>query len=126
MAVEERAIGSATVLKGVPTPNTLMSEHTPRVKVAFQNICRGLANANVFLEWCGREGVDIAFIGEAWRERNSAGTQQRMGYMMGAGFKGEDLVVAYWKDSLRGKIQVVLETERAVGIEIGGRFCNGG
>ena len=93
--MEERAIGSTTVLKGVPTPNTLMSGHTPRVKVAFQNICRGSAHANVFLEWCGREGVDIAFIGEAWRERNGVDIQQRMGYTIGAGFKGEDLVVAY-------------------------------
>ena len=43
-------LGFDIVLKGVLALNTLILEYPSTVKVAFQNICRGSANANVFLE----------------------------------------------------------------------------
>src|SRR5258707_1730333 len=36
--------------------------------------------------------------------------------------KGSELVVAYWNAELKEKIRVTLETRRAIGIEIEGRF----
>ena len=41
---------------------------------------------------------------------------------MGAGFGKDQLVVGYWKEELKEKVRVILESKRAIGIEIGGRF----
>ena len=91
--------------------------------MAYQNEGRGSANAHVLLEWGAREQVDIIFIGEAWRDREGKGnTQQRGCFFMGAGFDKDQIVVAYWKTELKEKIRVTLESKRAIGIEIEGRF----
>ena len=84
---------------------------------------RGSTNAHVLLEWGAREKVDIIFIGEAWRDREGRGnTQQRGGYVIGGGFRKDQLVVGYWREELKEKIQVILESRRAIRIEIEGRF----
>ena len=91
--------------------------------MAYQNVGRGSTNAHVLLEWGARENVDIIFIGEAWRDRGGKGnTQQRGGYIIGAGFGEDQLVVGYWKDDLKEKIRVILESRRVIGLEIGGKF----
>ena len=66
--------------------------------------------------------MDICFVGEAWREKGGIGTQQRAGYVMGAGFGKSDRVVAYWKENLKENIRVSIESERAVAVDIGGSF----
>ena len=93
------------------------------MRVAYQNVGRGSVNAHVLLEWEARMNVDIIFIGEAWRDRDGGGnTQHRGGYVMGEGFGRDQLVVGYWKEELKEKIRVILESKRSIGIEIGGRF----
>ena len=93
------------------------------MRVAYQNVGRGATNTHVLLEWGAREKVDIIFVREAWRDREGRrNTQQRGGYMMGGGFGKDQLVVGYWKEELKEKIRVILESKRAIEIEIEGRF----
>ena len=41
---------------------------------------------------------------------------------MGAGFRKEQLVVGYWKEELKEKMRIILDSEMAIGIEIEGKF----
>ena len=41
---------------------------------------------------------------------------------MEVGFGKDQLVVGYWKEELKEKIRIILESKRAIGIEIEGRF----
>ena len=93
------------------------------MRVAYQNVGRGSTNAHVLFQWGARENMDIIFVGEAWRDRDGGGnTQQRGGYVMGAGFGKNRLVVGYWKKELKEEIRIILESKRAIGREIGGKF----
>ena len=59
-------------------------------------------NVHTFLQWCWEKKVDILFIGELWRSRDSKsssfkdGMQLHDAYILGAGDKHKDMVVGYW------------------------------
>ena len=91
------------------------------LKVAYQNVRGSAKNANVFLKWCGRENINIGFIGEKWRSTDN-NTQFRQG-MVCISKKGK--VAVFVTSEIKDKVTRVHEEDRVVIVEVGGNRIAG-
>ena len=91
------------------------------IKIAYQNVGGSAENANVFLEWCGEEKIDIGFIGEKWRD-TSNNTQFRQGMEC---VSKQGRVAVFVTYELKNAVKRVYEDDRVVIVEVGGKRVAG-
>src|SRR5436853_109380 len=68
-----------------------------KLKVGYQNVYNSHINTHAFLDWRKAEGVEVAFMGEAWINREGIEIQMHSMYKVGSGVrKGKRVIVYYW------------------------------
>ena len=85
------------------------------LKVAYQNVGGSAENANVFLEWCGKENIDIGFIGEKWRNTDN-NIQLRQGMVCISKKRRVAMIIT---SEIKDKVIRVHEEDRVVIVEVG-------
>ena len=76
------------------------------VQMACQNVAGGLENTHAFLEWCKGKEIRIAFIEEAWIEKNSRGTQTHPSFVLITMAKKGRRIIAYMRKGLEEEVEV--------------------
>ena len=84
------------------------------VQVAYQNVVEGPENTHAFLELCREKEVGIAFIGEAWIEKNSRGTQTYLSIVQVSMAKRGRRVMAYVRKGMEEEVEVVNEEDNHI------------
>ena len=87
-----------------------------KLQVAYQNVYNLYQNAHTFLEWCKGNEVDLAFLGEVWRDEEGSGTQTHPTYKLGSSVKKGRRVNVYWKHGL--EVEVLKAEDNMVVVEV--------
>ena len=101
------------------------------VKVACENVAGGLENTNAFLEWCQQKEIGIAFVGEAWIEKKSRGTQTQPSFVLMTTAKEGRRVITYARKGMEEVVDAVKEEDNLIILQekqkkkIGGVYVNG-
>src|SRR6266576_2747744 len=92
-----------------------------QLRIGYLNVGGSNGGTHAFLERCHVKGVDIMFTRECYISKDFKGTNTYGAYTMGAKVQKGRRVMVYWKKELNDAIKVIMEEDRAIGVEIGGK-----
>src|SRR5258705_2372241 len=97
-------------------------------KVAFQNIHRGITNANVILEEGGKRDWDVIFLAEPWVGKKAGGwaTTVQGGFDMVSTLSRETKLVAYVNVKHRQVVEKKKENLNWCILKVAGQTAAGG
>src|SRR6266576_1223290 len=90
-----------------------------QLEIGYLNMGGSNAGTHAFLERCHAKGVDIIFVGECYMSKDCRGTNTHSAYTMGTRLQKGRRVAVYWKKELNDIVKVVMEEDRAMGVEVG-------
>ena len=96
-------------------------------KVGFQNIHRGIANANVILEEGVKRDWDVIFLAEPWVEKKSGSwaTQVQAGFDMVSTLAQDTKLVAYVNSKHRNEMEKREESPNWCVLKVAGQTAAG-
>ncbi|RPB27053.1 hypothetical protein L211DRAFT_846604 [Terfezia boudieri ATCC MYA-4762] len=71
------------------------------------------------------EEVDVAFVGEAWIDREGKESQRHPTFVLGSSVRKGRRVLVYWQKSLMDDIRVILEEDNLVVVRVSGKKLGG-
>ena len=89
------------------------------LKVAYQNVGVGLVNIHAYLQRCFEKSVQIAFVGECWKNKEGTATTTHPHYKVGSRIIKESRIIVHCSSEAGEKIKEIAENTNTIGIEIG-------
>lgn len=72
----------------------------------------------MYLQRCFKKGVQIAFVGKCWKNKEGTATTMHPHYKVGSRITNESRIMIHYSSEVGEEINVIAENTNTIGIEI--------